>query len=58
MGHKPMSAIEEVRTAEKRVQEVLDALKKAGAKDPNNLALELKSATDEYARAVRELNSK
>ncbi len=53
-----MSTIEEVRTAEKRVQEVLDALKKAGAKDPNNLALELKSATDEYARAVRELNSK
>lgn len=53
-----MSTIEEVRAAEKRVQELLDALKKAGAEDPNNLASELKSATDEYARAVRELNSK
>jgi hypothetical protein len=53
-----MSTIEEVRTAEKRVQGVLDALKNAGAKDPSNLAFELKSATDEYARAVRELNSK
>ena len=53
-----MSTIEEVRTAEKRVQEVFDALKKAGAKDPNKLAVELKNATDEYARAVRELNSK
>ena len=53
-----MSTIEEVRTAEKRVQGLLDALKKAGAKDPNKLAFELKNATDEYARAVRELNSK
>lgn len=53
-----MSTIGEVRAAEKRVQEVLDALKNAGAKDPNNLALELKNATDEYAPAVRELNAK
>lgn len=49
-----MSTIEEVRAAEKKVQEVLDALKKAGAQNPNNLSDELKSATDEYARAVRE----
>jgi len=40
------------------VQEVLDALKNARAKDPNNLAFELKNATDEYTRAVRDLNSK
>ncbi|MGD1081576.1 MAG: hypothetical protein ABR881_24920 [Candidatus Sulfotelmatobacter sp.] len=53
-----MSTIEEVRAAEKRVQEVLDALKNAGAKDPNNLAFELRNATDEYTRAVRDLNSK
>jgi hypothetical protein len=53
-----MSTIEEVRAAEKKVQELLDALKKAGAKDPNNLSVELKNATDEYARAVRELSSK
>lgn len=51
-----MSTIEEVRAAEKRVQEVLGALKNAGAQDPNNLAFALQNATDEYARAVRELN--
>jgi hypothetical protein len=51
-----MSTIEEVRTAEKKVKEVLDALKKADAQDPNSLGAELISATDEYARAVRELN--
>jgi hypothetical protein len=52
-----MSTIEEVRAAEKRVQEVLKALKKAGAQDPNHLNDELRNATDDYARAVRELNS-
>lgn len=52
-----MSTIEDVRAAEKRVQEVLKALKKAGAQDPNHLSDELRSATDDYARAVRELNS-
>jgi len=53
-----MSTIEEVRAAETRVQKVLDALKKADARDPNHLSDELKNATDDYARAVRELNSK
>jgi hypothetical protein len=53
-----MSTIEEVRAAEKRVQKVLAALKKADAGDPNHLSDELKNATDEYARAVRELDSK
>jgi predicted Zn-dependent protease len=52
-----MSTIEEVRKAEKRVQEVLEALKKASAQDPNHLSAELMNATDDYARAVRELNS-
>jgi hypothetical protein len=52
-----MSTIEEVRAAEKKVQEVLEALKKASAQDPNHLGIELKNATDDYARAVRELNS-
>ena len=50
-----MSSIEEVRAAEKKVQEVLDALKKVGAQDPNHLSDQLQKATDEYARAVREL---
>jgi hypothetical protein len=39
------------------VQEVLDALKKADAQDANDLSAELQKATDEYARAVRELSS-
>jgi Flp pilus assembly protein TadD len=53
-----MSTIEEVRVAETRLQKVLDALKKADARDPNDLSAELKNATDEYTRAARELNSK
>ena len=53
-----MSTIEEVRAAEKRVEKVLEALKRAGAQDPNHLSDELRNATDEYARAVRELSSK
>jgi len=52
-----MSTIDEVRAAEKRVQEILEALKKADAADPDYLGVELQKATDEYARAVRELNS-
>jgi hypothetical protein len=46
----------EVRTAEKKVKEVLDELKETDAQDPNSLGAKLMSATDEYARAVRELN--
>jgi len=53
-----MSTIEEVRTAETKVQKGLDALKKADARDANDLSAELQKATDEYARAVRELSSK
>ena len=52
-----MSTIEQVRAAEKKLQEVLEALKKAGAQDPNLLSTELKKATDDYDRAVRELSS-
>jgi len=53
-----MSTIEEVRAAEKRVEKVLEALQRAGAQDLNHLSNELGNATDEYARAVRELSSK
>ena len=53
-----MSTTEEVRAAEKRVRVVLDALRKAGALDPSHLSEELKKATDEYAKAIRELNAK
>ena len=51
-----MSTIEEVRAAEKKVQKILDALKKADARDANDLSAELQTATDEYTRAVRELD--
>jgi len=59
-GWKPqaMSTIEEVRSAEKKVQELVDALRQAGAQDPNDLTTQLKNASDEYARAVRELDSR
>lgn len=53
-----MSTIGEVRVAEMKVQQVLEALRKAPANDPNHLADELKKATDDYARLVRELKSK
>jgi len=53
-----MSTIEEIRAAETRVQKALNALRKSGAQDPNNLSDELRAATDEYARSVRELSSK
>lgn len=51
-----MSTIHEVRMAEKQVQEILEALKKAGAQDPENLTQKLMQASDEYAKAVRELS--
>jgi hypothetical protein len=50
-----MSCIEEVRASEKKVQEVLGALEDAGAQDQDYLSNELRNATDEYARAIREL---
>jgi hypothetical protein len=49
-----MSTINEVRSAEKRVRELLDVMKR----DPmsaNGYADELRNATDDYTRAVREL---
>ena len=52
-GGVVMSTIQELREAEKKVKEVLDALKDSGA--PDELAPELRKLTDEYARVVREL---
>lgn len=48
-----MSTTQDVRATEKKVQEILDALKNAGASDPENLRQKL--ASDEYANAMREL---
>lgn len=51
-----MSTIDEVRAAEKKLLELMKALRKTGAYDPGNLSTQVKSASDEYARAVRELD--
>ena len=50
-----MSTIEEVRAAEKKVDAVVEALRKVGAQDPDRLYAALQHATEEYAVAVREL---
>jgi hypothetical protein len=50
-----MSTIYEVRAAEEKMSNVLEALKRADAQDSNYLGAELRSASDEYTRAVREL---
>jgi chorismate mutase len=47
--------MQDVRAAEKRVHQLLEAVKKAGAKDPENLTQKLVSASEDYAKAVREL---
>ena len=52
-----MATIEEVRAAEKKLQELVNALRRASAEDPDNLSAQLKTASDEYAKAVRELGS-
>ena len=53
-----MSTIDEVRAAERRVQMIVEALRKTAALDPSHLNEALKKATDEYAKAVRELDLK
>lgn len=50
-----MSTISEVRAAEAKMKSILDALKTPEAEEPNYLDTELKCASDEYTRAVREL---
>jgi hypothetical protein len=50
-----MSTIQDVRAVEQKLQELVDALKNLGADDPQNLRQKLMNASDEYAKAVREL---
>jgi hypothetical protein len=45
----------EVRAAEEKMKTILDGLKTSSAEDPNCFGTELKSASDEYARVVRDL---
>jgi hypothetical protein len=50
-----MSPIDQGRAAEEKMKSVLCGRKKDNSEDPNFLGTELRSASDEYARAVREL---
>ncbi len=49
-----MSTIRDVRAAEEKMKTLLDALKTANAEEPA-LSTEFKCASDEYTRAVRDL---
>ena len=51
----PPLTIKEVRAAQAQMNTVLDSLKTAKAEEPNYLDTELKCASDEHTRAVREL---
>jgi hypothetical protein len=53
-----MSTIGEVRAAEQKVQRIRAALKNSGAQVSNKLAVDLRKAADDYARVVREFNSR
>jgi len=58
MGGSPgaaMSTIDDVRAAEKKMQEILDAFKNAQPQDLDRLQAELRSASDAHAKAIREL---
>ncbi len=50
-----MSTIQDVRIAEQKVQEVLQEFKKAGSDDRRDLTEQLVNATNDYAKALREL---
>lgn len=50
-----MSTIQNVRTAEKKVQEVLRELQKTDLTSRDDLHHQLTEATDEYVKAVSEL---
>ena len=51
-----MSNPDDVRTAEKRVQEILRALRETDLVSRDDLHDELRKATDEYTKAVAELS--
>ena len=52
-----MSTIQQVRAAQKKLEDLAKALRNAGANDPFNLTAQVREATDEYAKVVRELDS-
>ena len=52
-----MSIIDDVRSADRRLEELLGKLKRVGADDPDDLFGQLRKARDEYAKSVRELEA-
>ena len=50
-----MSTINDVRAAEKRLQEILDAIAHSQTHDLTRLSVELNEVTDDYTRVVGEL---
>ena len=50
-----MSTIDDVRAAEKKMHEILDALKDGQSQDLDRLQAKLRSASDDYAKAICEL---
>ena len=50
-----MSTIDDVRAAEKKMHKILDSLKDAQPQDLDRLRAELRSVSDDYAKAIREL---
>ena len=54
-GEIGMSTIDEVRAADIKVRELLVALKSASVERQDQLGIQLQQATDEYAKAIREL---
>lgn len=50
-----MCTMNEVRSAEEKMKTILDNMKASKTEDPNYLGAELRSASDEYTRAIREL---
>lgn len=53
--HYDMCTMNEVRSAEEKMKTILDNMKTSKTEDPNYLGAELRSASDEYTRAIREL---
>lgn len=56
MHHEAMSTLDDVRTFEKKMQALLDALKNAEGQEAIRLSDELRNVTDQHAKAIRELN--
>ena len=50
-----MSTIDDVRAAEKTMHKILDSLKDAQPQDLDRLQAELRTVSDDYAKAIREL---